>query len=167
MFKIVLVLLLVITFVYFPNLAFSEETVKVSDLKSEVEKSPSDPGSISFLIGRIYEKVSEKILFLDDSKINFSKKILNKRFSELVYLAEKKDTEQIQKASERFAYQAGKLTDLVKDKPTAEKEKVVSLFSTYKNDLDKIKHNYEQDSGYWILMLHDINTLSFLTARLE
>lgn len=163
----VLVLLLIVTSVNFPLLVYSGASVKVSDLKSEVDQNPSDPGSISFLISRLFEKVSEKILFLEDSKVNFSKKILNKRFSELVYLAEKKDTEQIQRSSERFAYQAGLLADLIKDQPIAEKEKVVSLFNSYKDDLNKIKHNYEQDSGYWILMLHDINTLSILTARLE
>lgn len=167
MLKIVLVLLLVVTSVNFPKLVYSGDSVKVPDLNSKVEQNPSDPGTISFLIIRLFEKVSEKILFMDDSKINFSKKILNKRFSELVYLAEKKDTEQIQKSSERFAYQSGILTELVKNQSPSEKEKVVSLFNSYKDDLNKIKHNYEQDSGYWILMLHDINTLSFLTARLE
>lgn len=167
MLKIVLVLLLILTLVNFPKLVYSGDSVKVSDLKSKVEQNPSDPGTISYLISRLFEKVSEKILFMEDSKVNFSKKILNKRFSELAYLAEKKDTEELQKSSERFSYQAGILAELVKDQPSTEKEKVISLFNSYKDDLNKIKHNYEQDSGYWILMLHDINTLSILTARLE
>lgn len=168
MLKIGLIILLVITSVNFPKFVFSEDNLTtISELKSKVQQQPADPGTISYLITRLLEKVSEKILFMEDSRVNFSKKILNKRFSELVYLAEKKDTEEIQKSSERFAYQAGTLTELVKDKAPSEKEKVVLLFNSYKDDLNKIKHNYDQDSGYWILMLHDINTLDILTARLK
>lgn len=168
MLKIGFIILLIITSANFPKFVFSEDNLTtVSELKSEVQQQPADPGTISYLIGRLIEKVSEKIIFMEDSKINFSKKMLNKRFSELVYLVEKKDTEQLQKSSERFAYQAGILADLVKDQPPNEKEKVIRLFNSYKNDLNKIKHNYDQDSGYWILILHDINTLDILTARLK
>lgn len=144
-----------------------EISTSASTLKSHTETPTTSPGTFSYQIKRLWEKISERLLFFNDSQINYAKKLLAARFSELQYISASKNLDEVQNASERFAYQAGILTDLVQDASPQEKDKIVNLFEVYKDDLNKIKFYFEMDSGFWILILHDINTLDILTARLK
>lgn len=150
------------------NLVLAEEvSTSTSSLKSNIETPTIYPGTFSYQIKRLLEKISGRLLFFNDSKLNYEKKLLGARFSELQYISASKELDDVQHTSERFAYQAGIVADLVQTASPQEKEKVIKLFSVYRDDLDKIKFYFEMDSGYWILILHDINTLDLLTARLK
>ena len=168
MFKKTFLLFLISSFIFAFNPVLAEETsTSSSNLKSNIETITTEPGTLSYQIKRLLEKISGNLLFFSDSKLNHEKKLLNTRFSELQYIAASENLEEVQRSSERFAYQAGIVANLVQDASPKEKEKVINLFKIYKEDLNQIKFYFEMDSGFWILILHDINTLDLLTARLK
>lgn len=166
MLKPVLIVISILSLVYLNPVHAQLEPTPSYKLKSSFEEQETNPGMPNYNIKRLLEKISERILFMSDSKISYVQKLLKRRFSELKFIVENKNLDEVQKASERFAYQAGILTELVTEKPQKEKQRVIALFKNYKDDLNVLKFNFELDSSYWILMLHDINTLDSLTARL-
>lgn len=168
MFKKTTLLILISSFLFSAYTIFADEvSTSSSSLKSRIENITTYPGTLSYKFKRLFEKISGGLLFFNDSKLNYEKKLLNIRFSELQLIAAAKNLEEVQRSSERFAYQAGIVTDVAQNSSQAEKEKVLNIFKNYRDDLEKIKFYFDMDSGFWILILHDINTLDLLTARLR
>lgn len=159
--------LLAISVLVLPLPLFAVQSTSGLLLKSEIESQETYPGKPYYQMKRLKEKVSELLIFFPDSKLNYSRKLLRTRFSELNHIIQEQSLDEVQRSSERFAYQAGKLTELAEKEPKEAKEKTINLFKTYQDDLNQMKYKFEQDSGFWILVLHDINTLDYLTARLK
>ena len=110
----------------------------------------------------------EKLQFSKQAKINFYQSLLKTKLSELNYVVEKKFLSEVQSASERFAYQAGILTEeLIRQNKSADKENVIKEFERFSPFLDTLRDKYEANSSYWMLIQHDINTLGILSAQLK
>ena len=141
------ILFLLISSFLFSSCTISAEEVSTSssNLKSKIETVMTHPGTLSYKLKRLAEKISGKFLFFSDSKLNYEKKLLNTRFSELQYIAASRNYEEVQRSSERFAYQAGIVTSLVQNASPEEKEKIINLFKNYRDDLNKIKFYFEMD----------------------
>lgn len=167
MLKIVVAILTLFSLIGLNQIYAQNTSIPTLKLKSSYEHQDTYPGMPYYSVKRLFEKISGKLLFMKDSRINFEQKLLKKRFSELKYIIETKNLDEIQRTSERFAYQAGILTNLNLKEPKEKKERIITLFKNYKDDLTLLKFNFEMDSSYWILMLHDVNSLDSLTARLE
>lgn len=167
MLKIVVAILILFSLISLNQIYAQNTPMPSLKLNSSYEQEETYPGMPYYSVKRLFEKISGKLLFMKDSRINYEQKLLKKRFSELKYIVETKNLDEIQRTSERFAYQAGILTDLCLGEPVEKRERVINLFKNYKDDINLLKYNYELDSSYWILMLHDVNSLDSLTARLK
>ena len=127
-----------------------------------------NPGSFYYPVKRLWEKGQEKLQFSKQAKINFYQSLLKTKLSELNYVVEKKFLSEVQRASERFAYQAGILTEeLIRQNKSADKENVIKEFERFSPFLDTLRDKYEANSSYWMLIQHDINTLGILSAQLK
>lgn len=125
------------------------------------------PGSPYYPLKRLWEKISAKFLFFDDAKVNNNRRLLETRFSELFYVVDQKLLDEIQRSSERFAYQAGIYTESVKGKNNADKGFTKQELKKYIDDLGKLRDEFSANSSYWMLVQHDINTIGILSAQLN
>lgn len=118
-------------------------------------------------VKRLWEKFAAKLLIFDDAKVNFEKKLLNTRFSELKYSVENKLLDEIQRASERFSYQAGVYTEKIKGQnDTNLKKNVLEEFKRYASDAAKLRSKVPEGS-FSRLLQYDVDTLKILSDQLR
>lgn len=150
-------------FLYFasPFIVYADNTV---DNIKEPSIKPS--GGFYYLIKRGYEKILEKFQFSDNSKLTYHQNLLLNRLSELKYVAERKELHELQKATERFSYEAGKLAQISERLKNADKIKIQNQFNEYKPVLEKLRDLYEYNSSFFRLIQYDIDTLDILSKKL-
>lgn len=156
-----IILLLVIIFL-FPqiNPIFADE--QQIDLPSVI----INPDSFYYPIKRLWEKVREKFEFSNEARIKYDQNLTITRLAELKFVVDNKLLSEVQHSSERFAYQAGILTDdLVKQ--NKDKEKFLKEFDQFSKFLEGLRDKYPANSSFWMLIQHDINSLSILSNRLK
>lgn len=127
-----------------------------------------NPGSLYYPLKRLWEKGLGRLQFSKQSKITFSESQLKTRLAELNFVVEHKFLSEVQTSSERFAYQAGILTEeLVKQNKTKDKENLIKEFEQYAKFLDNLRDKYAANTSFWMLIQHDINSLKILSDRLK
>lgn len=159
---ILLVLFLIIFFAPFIKPVLGEENTLI--LKNE----SINPGSFYYPFKRLIEKGRERLIFSQDQKRSFYNDILKVRLSELSFVISNKMLSEVQGSSERFAYTAGILTEeVIAQKKTDEKQNLIKQFGQYSKFLDTLRDKYPANSSFWMLVQHDINTLSILSDQLK
>lgn len=123
-------------------------------------------GDMFYQIKRGYEKILEKFQLSDKSKLNYHQNLLLTRLSELKYVAERKNLTELQKSTERFSYEAGKITELSVKPDSKDKTGIKDRFKEYKPVLEKLRDLYPANSSYWMLIQYDIDTLDILSQKL-
>lgn len=119
-------------------------------------------------IKRLTEKIELIFQITPERKASFYKKLLQRRFSELVYVVEKKDIGNIEKTSQRYETAAGQLADLIVNKNlNSEKKPTVELFLEHSKIIEKIKNNFEFNSAEWRFVENDINSLKIYLEELK
>lgn len=132
---------------------------------TETQKIYSD--NPFYPVKRLWEKMALKMLFLSDAKVNYEKKLLNKRFSELKYSVENNLLDEIQRTSERFSYQAGIYSDKVRFYGDERfKQKVIQEFAKYASDAAILRKQVPEGS-FTRLIQYDIDTLNILSDQLK
>ncbi len=157
-----------IAFLLFFITFFQPLIIYAVDESSNIKSEAINPGSFYYSFKRLWEKGREKLQFSIQSKITFHESLLKKRLSELNYVVENKFLSEVQTSSERFAFEAGTLTDeLAIENKVNEKEALIKEFEQYGKFLPSLRDKYPANSSFWMLVQHDINTLSILSARLK
>lgn len=125
------------------------------------------PGSAFYPFKRIKEKIEMIIIFSAKEKTRYGIILLEKRLSELASLVDRKDAIYLESSAQRFAAQAGVLTNhaLAGDKEI--KELVLSYFEGYKPVLEQLRDNYPANYAYWLSIQQDIDTINILSERLR
>lgn len=132
---------------------------------TETQKIYSD--NPFYPVKRLWEKMALKMLFLSDAKVNYEKKLLNKRFSELKYSVKNNLLDEIQRTSERFSYQAGIYADRVRFYGDERfKQKVIQEFAKYASDAAILRKQVPEGS-FTRLIQYDIDTLNILSDQLK
>lgn len=147
---------------FFPRLSqvFAQESITLPLPKTL-------PGSALYPFKRLWEKVSYKLVFSESSKIEFQKKLVEKRLAELKMLTDNKNYDQIERSAQRFAYQAGVQTDLVAKSSNEQKKLTLDDYENYKKVLARIRDSFEAQSTYWLVSQQDIDTLNILSEKLK
>lgn len=126
-----------------------------------------NPGTVSYPLKRLWEKIREKFINSANGKINFYEELAKTRLSELNYVVDNKMIGEVQTSSQRFAYFVGKLTDLVSASNNDQtKKKFFAEFDKYQSYLTKIRDSYEYNTSYWMLIEHSINSLKLYKEKL-
>lgn len=140
--------------------------IRAADNQFYLKNETINPGSFYYQFKRLWEKGVERLQFSEQSRINFYKSQFDSRLSELNYVVNKKLLSEIQTSSERFAYQAGILTDeQVKD--NKDKDESLGRFKQVQKFLESLRDHYPANSSYWMLIQHDINSLAILSDKLR
>lgn len=139
-----------------------------ADISQSIKEPLIKPGAgFYYLFKRGYEKILEKFQFSNASKLNYHQNLLLTRLSELKYVAERKDLGELQKSTERFSFEAGKLTQLSEKLSGIDKTSIRNKFKEYKQVLEKLRDLYIYNSSFWRLIQYDIDTLDILSKKLE
>lgn len=125
------------------------------------------PGSVLYPLKRLKEKIKIRLTFSDSKKIKYGRLLFEKRLSELASLVDKKDATYLESSAQRFAANAGFLTDIASRGDKETKESVISYFEGYKPVLEKLRDNYPANYAYWLSIQQDIDTLNILSERLK
>lgn len=154
--------ILIVLLVIFQALTVRADEVSAINIKNEA----INPGSFYYSFKRLWEKGRARLFFNIKSKVSFSESLLKTRLAELNYVVEKKLLSEMQTSSERFAYQAGILTEELISANKG-KEEMIKKFEQYAKFLEGLRDNFPANSSFWMLVQHDINTLSILSEKLK
>lgn len=161
---IILSIILLFLTVYLSNPRSSFAVENNTSIKNEM----INPGSFYYSFKRIWEKFALFVLFWPQSKLNYENQLLDIRMAEFKKIAEGRELGEFQKSSERLSYQAGILTDQIKDSENEQdKQELKNKFSSLNKILPGLRDLYPANSSFWMLVQHNINTLEILSGQLK
>lgn len=133
----------------------SPAPVATIDVPKE-EVNPED--GTGYWIKRIKEKLWLFFSFSDVSKLNFQKKLVNSRFSELKYIIENNQMAYFEKATQRYFTTVGQLTNFALSKKlNSEYGGVSDLLSSHLPILVSLRDKFKSTTAEWRFVEDDIN----------
>jgi len=146
---------------------FSPASISAQE-ELEVPKQTIYPGSVLYLVKRVWEKTRLALSLTKDMKFSYQNKLVEKRLSELDYISDKKMIGEIEKGSQRFSYYAGILAEATDEKGSEDQIKqVIEKFSNFKKNLDKYRDRFPSGTAEWRFVQENIDTLSILSEKLK
>ena len=124
------------------------------------------PTSSAYPFKRLWEKVRLTLTLTQKGKLDYKKLLLERRLSELVTLVNNGDTENIERASQRFAYQAGIYAEQVQ-KNNHSTEEALETFGKYARIFPRLRDHYPANGTYWLSIQQDLDTLNILSEKLK
>lgn len=149
---------------FLPTNSFAKKPAEYNMVEQKVI-----PGNFFYPTKRLKEKIIFYINFQTELKIKYSLELSKKRLSELISLVDVKNVDLLTNASQRYAYQAGITTELIKSIET-EGNYILMIREQFKKDipiLEELRDNFPANSAYWLLMQQDIDTLNILDDNLK
>lgn len=137
-----------------------------TDLK--IRKSTINPGSFLYPLDRALEKLFQYFQFTPALRVNYYKSLLEERLAEVDYVAKNKLLGEVEKSSNRFAAQAGVLTDYVNTSGMEEeKQTIVDMFQKYADFLPQSRDKFQADTSFWRFIQQDIDSLNLYLDKLK
>lgn len=135
--------------------------------KLNLPTQPINPGDFYYSSVRLWEKIMEKFQFNNDTKFKYSNSLIDKRMSELGYVVKNRRLDEVQRSTQRLAYQVGTLTDfLIKQEDKQMKEQIKTKINSFFPALSELRDNFPANSSFWMLVQHDINSLKEYSEKL-
>jgi len=149
-------------------LLFSVQLAYASELETlNLPTQTINPGDFYYSPVRLLEKITEKLKFQKNDRFDYLSSLIDKRMSDLGFVVKNKRLGEIQRSSERLAYQVGTLTDLlIKEMNTEKKENLNKKINSFSPALAELRDNFPANSSYWMLVQHDINSLKEYSEKL-
>lgn len=159
--KIFLILFLAL-FIFLPNLAFADiNQESTPSFKVKVEK-------VSNVIDRLKEKITLFFKFNSDDKLNYQQQLVEQRLGELDYVIRDGQGDFIEEVSSRYAAYVGRLSESVlSSKNNNKRGEVIRMFNNHLPILAVMRDNFPANSGFWLLLQHDINTVRIYSAKIQ
>lgn len=127
-----------------------------------------NPGDFYYSPVRLWEKITARFQFNNNSKFNFSNSLIDKRMSELIFVVKNRRLDEVQRSSERLAYEVGTLTDLlIKEGNAQKKEQLKKKIDGFAPALAELRDNFAANTSFWMLVSHDINALKEYSEKLS
>lgn len=126
-----------------------------------------NPGDFYYPVKRLWEKILERLNLNNEVKYRYYKSLLEFRMSELGFVVKNKRLGELERASQRFAFQTGILTDyLTKHGTKEQKDEILRRFKDFEAPLDELRDHFPANSSFWMLVQHDINSLKEYSEKL-
>lgn len=137
--------------------------------KLNLPQQKVNPDSFVYPMKRLWEKFREKTIRKHETKVSYYEDIIEIRLSELGYVAKNKKIGQTQKASERFSYFSGVLTEYLVEQEGADEDKnrLVEKFKSYKEPLEELRDEFPANSSDWMLIAYAIDSLDEYSSKLQ
>jgi len=159
--KTILTFLLSI-FLFIPQLTLADvNSESTPSVKVKVEK-------MSNIIDRFKEKITLFFKFNSDEKLDYQQQLVEQRLGELDYVIRTGQGDFIEEVSSRYAAYVGRLSEsLLSSNNNVKKEQVLEMFKTHPKILAKMRDNFPANSGFWLLLQHDINTVQIYSDKIQ
>lgn len=123
-------------------------------------------------ITNIGERLAEKINLF--SKFSVYRKeaymhyLVEKRFGDIIYVIDNGHGDLIEEATSRYSTYAGYLTEfIIKNDLVDQKDKTLNMFDSHSKILEKYLLEQNYNSGFWLLIQHDINYLKIYSSQIR
>lgn len=127
-----------------------------------------NPGDFYYPPVRLWEKIIEKFQFNKEAKFKYSISLVDKRVSELGFIVKNRRLGEVQRSSQRLAFQVGTLTDfLIQQGDKQIKGQLKTRINTFFPALSELRDNFPANSSFWMLVQHDINSLKEYSQKLS
>lgn len=177
----ILLITIALIFSLIPRVALADETDQNNPVESSSSSSSnsllkvslsSDSASlkvehIANIIDRLGEKITMLFKFSDEKKLNYMQVLADKRLGELVYIMTTGEGDPIEELSSRYATHISRLATFVNEKKlNKNKYSLLKMYENHLHILNNIQQNFEFESGWWLLLQHDINTVKMSQEKL-
>ena len=135
---------------------------------SSVSSQIMEVNKVTNLRDRLWERITLFFKFSNSDKVNYQQYLAQKRFAELKYVIDSGQGNLIEDTSSRYSTYLGRLTDLiVKNKMVDKKEETLKMFESHLPILEDLLSDQEYNSGFWLLLQHDINYLKLYVDQIK
>lgn len=117
---------------------------------------------------KIIEKIKLKFKYDNNDKAEYLRYVLEKRLAELVYVVSVNKVDDIETTASRYnTYELSVVNFVIKNKLSSQKDNLVLDLIRHKQVIEKLQENYKFESGWWLAIQHDINSIKDGLAKLE
>lgn len=111
-------------------------------------------------IDKLTEGLNLLLRFSGQSKIDYSLYLLDKRLAEINFVLKNDDIDSLEITSSRYLTHVGRLIKLTEEnKSLIPKDKLLSMYDKHTVHIEDLQKKFEYDSGWWIMLQHNINLL--------
>lgn len=140
-------------FLVLPGIVFGQE-IKVNHIAGKVEK--------------VKEKLTLLFKFNKSAKADYYQYLAQKRLAELSYVVENDQINLVEETASRYSTYIGILTNyVVANGLTSKKSDLSAMFDKHAELIKLLQKKFKYDSGWWLAIQHDINTISLLKDKLN
>lgn len=123
---------------------------------------------ISNIRDRLFEKISLFFKFSQEQKLDYLIYLQEKRLADLKYAIDNDNGDLIEELSSRYSTYLGKMVNFMSEKKLSyKKEEVLKMMENHKVILDTLQKNFKFESGFWLLLQHDINTIKIFSDKVK
>ncbi len=160
--RIVIALIFVLTIFISPVRAEHDTDMSVATSSAiEVDK-------IASIFDRVGEKIHGFFKFSNEDKLSYQRDLIEKRFAELVYVVDDGQGDMVEEVSSRYSTYVGKFSeDLISRGVKSENVKYLEMYERHLKILPKLRDHFPANSGLWLLVQHDINTVQMFIDRIK
>lgn len=127
--------------------------------KLNLPKATLNPGDFYYPVKRLWEKLMQKLQFNEEAKIKSYTSLVDLRMSELDYVIKTQRLGELERATQRFSFQLGVLSEyLIRIKSQDKKVQVASKLESFIAPLEELRDKFPANSSFWMLIQHDINS---------
>lgn len=145
-------------FVLLFNISFTGSVFAAEGTSSSQAATVLEDENISNVVDRLFEKISMIFKFSSKDKVDYQKKLTEKRLAELKYAIQNDRGELIEELSSRYSTYLGNLTEMViKNNMTDRKQEFLDMYDRHYQVVDQLDTRFESNSGFWLLMEHNKN----------
>ncbi len=150
-----LITILIFLALFFSPLSYAQQN------ESSVSANVIKVNYLPNIRDRIFEKFFAFFKFSDKDKLKYQLDLLDTRLGEIKFVVESNKGDLIEESSSRYSTYLNRISDLIeKGKDDINREEIVSQLKSHQSLLTELQKKYEFESGFWILLQHDINTLN-------
>lgn len=118
------------------------------------------------------DKLQERLLlmlkFSKQAKANYYQYLVEKRLAELTYVIENKNVNLVEELASRYSTYVGVLAQYVAtNKITTKNKDLLAMFDKHAYLISELQKNFPFESGWWLAIQHDINSLKLFAAILK
>lgn len=117
---------------------------------------------------KIIEKIKLKFKYDNNDKAEYLRYVLENRLAELVYVVSVGRVDDIETTASRYnTYQLSTINFIIQNKLVSQRDNLISDLNRHKQVIEKLQENYKFESGWWLAIQHDINSIKDGLVKLE
>lgn len=152
-FRKTIIALLTVSMLFLPTLIAAKQPLVVNRLPNFIDK--------------VSEGISLLFRFSPQSKIDYMQQLLEKRLAEIEFVNRNNDIDVLEITTSRYSTYMGKIMALTDAHRPASLSTIQEFYQNHLGRLEKIQSKFEHDSGWWLMLQHNINLLNIALSKLK